>query len=100
MRLTFTFSAAAARLALRRGGALLALAALPELACAQAPTFAPVALVDVRTYPFAVSSTEAQALITRRSSPLATAPALGATEVSVFLNPAHDAFTVLVPAVP
>src|SRR5206468_3589391 len=49
---------------------------------------------------------QAQALITGRftlrfaaAAPLATAPALTAAEVTLFPNPAHDQFSVLVPAV-
>ena len=65
--------------------------------------------VNLRTQPaytFSVTSTQATASITGRftlhfaaRSPLATASALTAAEVTLYPNPAHHAFTVLVPAV-
>ncbi|MBF9219644.1 ice-binding family protein [Hymenobacter ruricola] len=58
------------------------------------------------TYSFSVASAQAAATITGRFTlrfaargVLATAPALTAAEVTVYPNPAHAAFTVLVPAV-
>jgi hypothetical protein len=59
------------------------------------------------SYSFSVSTAQATALLTGRftlqfaaaSSPLATAPALTAAEVTLFPNPAHAQFSVLVPAV-
>ncbi|MCC3153338.1 FG-GAP-like repeat-containing protein, partial [Hymenobacter sp. BT770] len=58
------------------------------------------------SYSFAVTAAQAQAVMAGRfvlhfaaSSPLATAPALTAAEVTLYPNPAHDQFTVLVPAV-
>ena len=58
------------------------------------------------TYSFSVTATEAASLLTGRftlqfssASPLATAASLVATEVTVYPNPAHGRFTVLVPAV-
>jgi hypothetical protein len=58
------------------------------------------------SYAFSVSSVAASALISGRftlhfaaRTALATAPALTAAEVTLYPNPAHTAFTVLVPAV-
>jgi hypothetical protein len=57
-------------------------------------------------YSFSVTSAQAAAALTGRFSlhfaartALATAPALTAAEVTLYPNPAHNAFTVLVPAV-
>ncbi len=57
-------------------------------------------------YSFSVTSAQATALLTGRftlhfaaRTALATAPALAAADVTLYPNPAHDAFTVLVPAV-
>ncbi|WP_216691005.1 LamG-like jellyroll fold domain-containing protein [Hymenobacter siberiensis] len=57
-------------------------------------------------YAFSVSPTQAASLLTSRftlhfaaRSVLATAPALTAAEVTLYPNPAHSAFTVLVPGV-
>jgi len=57
-------------------------------------------------YSFSVTASEAATLLTGRftlqfssASPLATAASLVATEVTVYPNPAHGRFTVLVPAV-
>jgi hypothetical protein len=57
-------------------------------------------------YSFSVTATEATALLAGRftlqfssASPLATAASLVATDVTVYPNPAHGRFTVLVPAV-
>ena len=57
-------------------------------------------------YSFSVTSTQAAALLTGRftlhfaaRTALATTAALTAAEVTLYPNPAHDAFTVLVPAV-
>ena len=65
--------------------------------------------VNLRTQPayaFTVTTSQATALLTNRftlhfaaRTALATAPALTAADVSVFPNPAHDQFTVLLPAV-
>ncbi|MDO7848988.1 FG-GAP-like repeat-containing protein [Hymenobacter sp. M29] len=65
--------------------------------------------VNLRTQPsysFSVSTAQANAVLTSRftlrfaaSSPLATASALTAAEVTLYPNPAHDRFSVLVPAV-
>ncbi|MDO7884907.1 FG-GAP-like repeat-containing protein [Hymenobacter cheonanensis] len=58
------------------------------------------------SYTFSASTAEAQATIVGRfslqfgaASPLATTPALLAAEVSVYPNPAHESFVVVVPAV-
>ncbi|MGI4870229.1 MAG: glycine-rich protein [Janthinobacterium lividum] len=58
------------------------------------------------SYPFSVSTTQAQALVLGRfslvfrpSSALAAAPSLLAESVSVYPNPAHGRFVVAVPAV-
>ncbi|WP_210513945.1 ice-binding family protein [Hymenobacter terricola] len=66
-------------------------------------------LVNLRTQPdytFSVTATQAAALLTGRftlsfgaRSVLATATALTAAEITLYPNPAHNAFTVLVPAV-
>jgi hypothetical protein len=57
-------------------------------------------------YSFSVTTSQAAALLTGRftlhfaaRTALATAPALTAAEVTLYPNPAHDAFTVVVPAV-
>jgi hypothetical protein len=57
-------------------------------------------------YSFSVTTSQAAALLTGRftlhfaaRTALATTPALTAAEVTLYPNPAHDAFTVLVPAV-
>jgi hypothetical protein len=59
------------------------------------------------TYSFSVTSSQAAAALTgrfslhfaARNAPLATASALVASEVTLYPNPAHNGFTVLVPAV-
>ena len=58
------------------------------------------------TYPFSVTTAQAAALLTNRfaltfaaRSVLATTTALTAAEVTLYPNPTHAAFTVLVPAV-
>ena len=58
------------------------------------------------TYSFSVTTAQAATALTGRFilhfasiTPLATAPALAAAEVTLYPNPAHNAFTVLVPAV-
>jgi hypothetical protein len=55
------------------------------------------------TYTFDVTASQAAGAIvgrfTLQFSPLASAANLGATEVAVYPNPAHERFTVLVPAV-
>jgi hypothetical protein len=58
------------------------------------------------TYAFSVTTAQAATALTGRftlhfvsTTPLATAPALAAAEVALYPNPAHNAFTVLVPAV-
>ncbi|MDO7848995.1 FG-GAP-like repeat-containing protein, partial [Hymenobacter sp. M29] len=93
---TYTFTAAA-------------LANLPAGLDALLADAATGQMVNLRTQPsygFVVTAAQAQALLTGRftlqfaaSTALATAPALTAAQVSVYPNPAHDRFSVLVPAV-
>jgi len=58
------------------------------------------------SYSFGVSAAEAQNLLTGRftllfrpATALATAPSLSAAEVAVYPNPAHEGFTIAMPAV-
>ena len=77
-----------------------------EAFLADAATGQTVNLNRQPAYSFAVNSTQAAALVTGRfvlrfaaASPLATAPAPTAADVTLYPNPAHDQFTALLPAV-
>ncbi|MFD2720452.1 alkaline phosphatase PhoX [Hymenobacter monticola] len=87
--------------------ALLNLPASLDVFLTDAATGQTVNLRQQVAYSFAVTSVQAAALITGRftlhfaqRTVTATAAALSATQVALYPNPAHDAFTVLVPAVP